>query len=297
MNKTIVGNNIIVQGLTCFQLGQTLECGQCFHYDKIEENEYVVVAFQQLLHLRQEEDRLIFYNTNQKEFDQKWRCFFDLDRDYEFIQKTLIDTENKIYGRNTALKTAIEEMNGIRILNQDFFEMLISFIISQNKNITHIRQIIETLSLKYGEQIGTINGKSYYSFPSLEVLSQVTEHEFRLCKTGFRAPYLVDACKQLKEEKVVEKRLREAADEALIKELMRIKGVGSKVANCIALFGLGKRAAFPIDVWVKRMMEEVYFEKETSHETIKKFAKQVFGEYGGYAQQYLFHYGRSKQGH
>lgn len=294
MNKKIEGNNIIVEGLESFDLVQTLECGQCFRFDKIGEGEYIIIAFNRLLRIRQEEERLIFYDTTSDAFENIWRAYFDLDRNYVEIKAAIVQNEKSVLGKNTALVDAMKEMWGIRIINQDFFEVLISFIISQNKQIAHIKQIVEILSIKYGKSLGSFRGKEYYSFPSLEILANVSEQEFRLCKTGFRAPYLVNACAALKEGKILEEHIRQLDDAQVIKQLMSIKGVGNKVANCVMLFGLGRRAAFPIDVWVKRIMEALYFGKETKPEIIRELADRMYGEYGGYAQQYLFYYGKQK---
>lgn len=286
-------NNIILENVDSFDIEQILECGQCFHFDQVGDKEYVLVAKGHLLHIMQIGNKVTFFNTDQDTFDKIWKPYFDLDRDYNQIKKWLIKNEKKVLNNNQGvLEKAIMDKSGIRLLNQEFFETLISFIISQNKQIPHIKQIVETLSIKYGTLAGEVNGKDYYTFPTLDQLSKVTENEIRLCKAGFRAPYIVNACEKLLDNTVSEQRLLEADFQQTIKELMYIKGVGSKVANCVALFSLSKRNAFPIDVWVKRIMEKIYFEKETPQNEIALFAEKLYGEYGGYAQQYLFYFGR-----
>lgn len=285
-------NNLIIEEINSFDIEQIVECGQCFHFEKLDTKEYVIVAKHHLLHIRQEENKVIFYDTDKDTFDKIWRPYFDLDRDYDKIKKWLINNERAVRKRSGDLEKAIIDYSGIRILNQDFFETLISFIISQNKQIPHIKQIVNTISVKYGDVAGEINGKTYYHFPTLEQLSKVSENELRLCKTGFRAPYIVDACEKLENKVILESRLLKANEKEAIEELMQIKGVGSKVASCVALFSLGKRNAFPIDVWVKRIMEKIYFEQETSKSEIESLAQQLYGSYGGYAQQYLFYYAR-----
>lgn len=278
-------NNILLEGVIDFNIGQTLECGQCFHFDKIGDEEYVLVAKNRLLRVKQIQDRVTFYNTSLEEYNNLWSEYFDLDRDYGEIKATLLKEDD-------ILKEPILTKNGVRILNQDFFEMMISFIISQNKQITHIKQIIGEISRLYGEKLGEIDGNEYYNFPDLERLSLVTEEEFRSCKTGFRAPYLVDACKKLKDGIIAEEVLRALDPEEALSKLMEVKGIGEKVGSCILLFGLSKREAFPIDVWVKRIMEDLYFHKVTSKKVIMDFAKEHFKDYGGYAQQYLFYFAR-----
>ena len=189
------------------------------------------------------------------------------------------------------LTDAIREKSGIRILRQDFTETLLSFIISQNKQIPHIKQIVAGISKEYGRLAGVIEGQEFYSFPKLEELLRITEDDFRSLKTGFRAPYLCDAISHLKEWGEMESFADLSYEEAKNK-LMTIKGVGDKVANCVLLFGLGYTSAFPVDVWIKRIMESIYFKEDTSKDKIMDYAKERFGEYGGYAQQYLFYFAR-----
>lgn len=285
-------NNIILEEIDSFCIEQILECGQCFHFDKLKENEYIIIAKRHLLHIEQINEKVIFYNTDRDTFETIWRAYFDLNENYSQIKDWLISNEKVTLKKSGVLENAITEFSGIRILNQDFFETLISFIISQNKQIPHIKQIVKTLSIKYGDLAGEVCGNTYYHFPTLEQLSKVSENELRLCKTGFRAPYIVDACQKLQAGIVREERLLLTNSKQTIEELMQIKGVGNKVASCVALFSLAKRDAFPIDVWVKRIMEKIYFDKETQKSQIEILAEQLYGSYGGYAQQYLFYYAR-----
>ncbi len=280
--------NIIIEQAVDFDIEQILECGQCFHFEKLEDKEYVIVAFAKLLHIKQIGNSVIFYNTSMNEYDNIWKKYFDMDIDYGVIKQALLSKDDK-------LKNSVDAMGGIRLLNQEFFEMLLSFIISQNKQIPHIKKLVFHISERFGEYIGEINGKKYYAFPTPVALSRVTVEEWQELKTGFRAPYLYDAVKKVNEGVVDENKLLQLDNDALINSLKEIKGVGDKVANCIMLFSLGKRDAFPIDVWIKRIMEEMYFGKETKKEIIAAYAKELYGEYGGYAQQYLFHYGRNSK--
>jgi N-glycosylase/DNA lyase len=207
-----------------------------------------------------------------------------MDTDYSVIKEKLEATCEELH-------IAIQEKSGIRILRQDFSEILLSFIISQNKQIPHIKKIVEDISKKYGKLVGIINEEEYYSFPTLDVLEKITEEEFRSLKTGFRAPYLCDAVKYLKEWSK-DNSMKGLSYEEAKEKLTQIKGVGDKVANCVLLFGLGYTSAFPVDVWIKRIMEHLYFKKDTPKNKIEEFAKEHFGEYGGYAQQYLFYFAR-----
>lgn len=288
-------NHIVLEEADSFDIEQILECGQCFHFEKLSEKEYVVIAKRHLLHIEQKEDKVIFYNTDMDTFQKIWEPYFDLNRNYSEIKEWLVHNEKSILKKSGVLENAIIDYPGIRILNQDFFETLISFIISQNKQIPHIKQIVNTLSIKYGDLAGEVCGTTYYHFPTLQQLSMVSEYELRLCKTGFRAPYIVDACEKLLNEIVWEERMLNADSKQTLDELMQIKGVGNKVASCVALFSLSKRNAFPIDVWVKRIMEKIYFDKETGKNEITSLAEQLYGSYGGYAQQYLFYFARENK--
>ena len=278
-------NNVIIKNIKDFTLSQTLECGQCFRYDKISDEEYIIVAFNRMLHINQEKDSLIFHNTTEEEYENVWKQYFDIERDYGKIKEILKKNDEN-------MTKAIALQGGIRILNQEFRETLISFIISQNQQIVRIRQIIAVLCEKYGEPVGEYKGKTYYSFPDTDVLADIPEEGYRECKAGFRAKYLFEAAKILKSGELDEKKLRQMTREEAGLKLTALKGVGKKVSDCTLLFGLGFREAFPVDVWVKRIMEELYFNKDVKKEQIQKFAGEKFGKYGGYAQQYLFAYAR-----
>lgn len=294
--------NLYVDGIRDFHLGQTLECGQCFHFEKTGDNEYYVSAKGRFLHIAQNEDYSVaFYDTDRETFDKIWFDYFDFGTDYGRIKEKICELDDK-------LKPAIDTMWGIRILNQDFFETMISFIISQNKQIPHIKKIVSDMSLRYGKPAdgakeccekdisandgGVKNKGVFYTFPTAGEIIAAGEDGVRECKTGFRAPYIMDACDKYICGELDERSLREQSYEEVMESLMRVKGIGEKVANCIALFGLGKRNAFPVDVWIKRIMEEMYIGHEEDKKVIARLAEKLFGEYGGYAQQYLFYYGK-----
>jgi N-glycosylase/DNA lyase len=265
---------------------QTLECGQCFRYTKIKEHKYLIVAKHRLLEIEQTSDSIILYNTSLSDYNQIWKDYFDINTDYSEIKNYLIKKDSK-------MKDIIKNGAGIRILNQDFVEILISFIISQNKQIPQIKQVVENLCTRYGDFLEEYKGVKYYDFPSVQILSTLSEEDFRECKAGFRAKYLVDACSKLADGTIKEDDFATLDSSEIRDELCTIKGVGVKVSNCVLLYGLRQKEAFPIDVWIKRIMENIYFKEETKIEQIQKFADELFGKYGGYAQQYLFYYSRS----
>ena len=274
-------NNTVITGVKDFLLSQTLECGQCFHFIKTGEEEYSISAMGRLLHVSQEGDNLILHSVSPKETGDIWIKYFDLDRDYGAIKESLLRTDDK-------LEPAINSMWGVRILNQDFFETLISFIISQNQQIPRIKQIVANISREAGQKLDN----DMYAFPNAEEILALGEEGIRKCKAGFRSPYIIDACEKYTSGALSLSTLEAAKYDDCIDMLKQIKGVGDKVANCVALFSLNKRSAFPVDVWIKRIMESIYFGEETNVGLIQEFAKEHFGEYGGYAQQYLFYYAR-----
>ena len=286
--KVSCENNIVtVDGVNDFTLSQILECGQCFHFDKLDEEVYEVVAFGRAVKMEQTDKVLRIYGSSMEDYEGIWKLYLDMDNDYGLIKQSVIKADG-------ALKTAVDEKSGIRILNQDFFETLISFIVSQNKSIPQIKQCVKNISHRFGDEVIGYNGEAFYVFPDVQRLHDATEEELRECKVGFRAPYIKNATEAVYSGAVTKEKLDEL-DIAQARELlMTIKGVGEKVANCVLLFGLGRREAFPVDVWMKRIMEQMYFDgKDTKKQDIEAFAVNKYGDLGGYAQQYLFDYART----
>ena len=286
--KVSCENNIVtVDGVNDFTLSQILECGQCFHFDKLDEEVYEVVAFGRAVKMEQTDKVLRIYGSSMEDYEGIWKLYLDMDNDYGLIKQSVIKADG-------ALKTAVDEKSGIHILNQDFFETLISFIVSQNKSIPQIKQCVKNISHRFGDEVIGYNGEAFYVFPDVQRLHDATEEELRDCKVGFRAPYIKNATEAVYSGAVTKEKLDEL-DIAQARELlMMIKGVGEKVANCVLLFGLGRREAFPVDVWMKRIMVQMYFDgKDTKKQDIEAFAVNKFGDLGGYAQQYLFDYART----
>jgi N-glycosylase/DNA lyase len=276
---------VILSGYNSFDIGHTLECGQVFRFEKLAFKDYLLIAHGKVLRVKQENDITYFYPCNIAEFENIWLDYFDLNRDYEGIKQALSDGDE-------VMKNAVRFGGGIRILNQEKIEMIISFIISQNNKIPRIQKIIQAISEKYGEKIG-----GYFAFPSIGVLSKISEAEFAQLKAGFRAKYLADAAKKLFSGEIELNPPSGTTTDEIRNNLMQINGVGPKVANCILLFSYGRRESFPVDVWVKRALEEFYFpQNNMSNAELEKWASAKFGEYGGYAQQYLFYYMRSAGG-
>ncbi len=272
----------------CFNLKYTLECGQCFRWHKIyEDNEkitYVGVIHDRVVHISQVQNTLIVSSSNMENIEEVIRKYFDLDVDYEKI-------ENKIAKIDKNIENAVKNSTGIRILNQDFFEMVISYIISANNNIKRISRSVEDISKKYGKKI-MFCGRDYYLFPTIKELELVTEEEYKKCGVGFRARYLKNTVKYMLENKIDYDYIKVLDTVCAKRELMKMQGVGQKVADCILLFSLERREVFPIDVWVERVMSKIYFKElngKTSKKEILDYAINNFDKNCGIVQQHLFY--------
>ncbi|MDF2595578.1 MAG: DNA-(apurinic or apyrimidinic site) lyase [Clostridia bacterium] len=286
-------NVVMLENLKCFNIGQILESGQVFRFEKISDSSYLLNAKQKLIKIiqQQDSDTLLIHNATLSELDEIWSHYLDIDTDYGHIIQVLSQ-------KDEYMAKAVAFGEGIRILRQDPWEMLISFIISQNKAIPQIKQCIKNLSQQFGDPIDEYEeqDKMYYTFPTVHQLARASEEALRDCKVGFRAPYIMDACQKVLNEEVILNDLCICTAEEAKNKLMSIKGVGPKIADCILLFAYSKSEVFPTDVWIKRVIEGIYFKgKETSLKVIQDFARQYFGELAGYAQQYLFFYGREHQ--
>ena len=276
----------ILENVQSFEPVHIFECGQCFRWNKQENNSYTGIVKNNVINVKKENERVIFTgNCNE---DIKTICidYFDLNKNYENIKTELSKIDNY-------LANSIKYGNGIRILHQDLWETLISFIISANNNIPRIKTIIERISKTYGNKL-IFQDKEYYAFPTPEELANVTVQDFRNLGLGFRDVRVYETVqKTLRKEIDLEQLEKEKDAETLRNKLLEIPGVGPKVADCIMLFSLKKYEVFPVDVWVRRVISELYFENvEQKPQTIQKFAKEQYGNLAGLAQQYLFYWRR-----
>ncbi len=269
-NYEFKNDNIYIKGIEGFDLPHTLDCGQAFRWEEKQNGIWQGVAFNKYLELEKLTDgTVVLYNTTEKDFNNIWYDYFDLDRNYNEIIKAI--STNKI------LKTASQFGSGIRVLNQEPWETLCSFIISQNNNIKRIKGIITRLCENFGEDMG-----GYYTFPSAEKISSLTLQDLEVLRSGFRAKYILDAAKKVASKEIDLLSLKIMSVDDARHELMKIKGVGPKVADCALLFSHKHIEAFPKDVWIKRAME-VLFDGELPKEAQK---------YAGIVQQYIFFYAR-----
>ena len=280
----------ILKNTNSFELKDIFECGQCFRWNEQQDGSYTGVFGNNVINVKKEDNEIIFKGICQNDIEKTVREYFDLDRNYEEIKQKLAQIDDN-------MKTSIEYGKGIRILNQELWETIISFIISANNNIPRIKGIIERLSKKYGNEI-EYNGNKYYTFPTPEQLKNVTVEEYRKLGLGFRDVRLYETTKMILEKQVDLDELRKNENTNQVREeLLKLSGVGPKVADCILLFSDLKRFdVFPIDVWVRRVMNDLYIKQEdetkVSKKQIEKIAQEKFGELAGLAQQYLFYWRR-----
>lgn len=286
MKINYTDNNLVVTGLKDFNLKHIFDCGQCFRFNQIDENTYFGIAKGRALKISQSGDTVTLYETTENDWNEIWFDYFDLGRDYGKI-KAILSEDN-------IMKTAVSYGDGIRILNQDLWETVISFIISASNNIPRIKGIIERFCENYGDKI-TYMGNTYYSFPDIKTAASLTKENLSVLRSGFRDKYIMDAAAKFSSGELSDAYIRSLSTPDAKKALMSINGIGSKVANCILLFGLGRTDSFPVDVWIKRIMEYCYFDDVQSIETISAFAENKFGALGGFAQQYFFFYARENK--
>ena len=290
-------NTIILENVKDFNIKQILECGQCFRWERISDTNYVIIAYRRVIEVIQNGSTVTIINTNMKDFNEIWKNYFDLNVDYEKIKEEL--------SKDELLRKSVEFGYGIRILNQDPFEMLISFIISARNSIPSIMKTIKKISEKWGDKI-EYNGNVYYAFPTPEQLKESTLDEIKETGASFRSKYIVDtiakvnAANEAKRNGTLNDELQQfdleyikslPVDECH-KALQNFMGVGAKVADCIMLFSMSKHSAFPVDVWIKRAMIHFYLAPDVSLNKIRVFGREKFGELAGLAQQYLFYYAR-----
>ena len=282
-------NKVILEGVKNFNIKQILECGQCFRWEKKSELDYIVIAYGRVIEVVQDGDKVTILNSNKEDFDNIWFTYFDLERDYSKIKEEL--------SKDEILKKSVDFGYGIRLLNQDPFELVISFIISARNSIPSIKKTIKKISERWGEKI-EYNGEVFYTFPTPEMLKDVTEDEIRETGASFRSKYIVDTVYRINEDLENSDgiynldRITSLTDDECHVALQEFKGVGAKVADCIMLFSMSKYSAFPVDVWVKRAMMHFYNAEEGSLNKIRIFARDKFKGLSGFAQQYLFYYAR-----
>ncbi|NLA85801.1 MAG: DNA-3-methyladenine glycosylase 2 family protein [Clostridiales bacterium] len=267
-------NEIEITGVAEFDLARTFECGQCFRWNADEDGGYTGVAMGRAARIRK--DSGSFYITGTPDdFEKIWRGYFDLDRDYQSIRRSLCVDDY--------MTSCTEHGVGIRILRQDKWEALCSFILSQNNNIPRIKKIIGTLCRLFGDPIA-FDSRTFYTFPPAEKLASLSDEDLAPLRSGYRAPYILEAARAVTGGSLDLAALSSGTPEDALTALKKLRGIGDKVANCVVLFGLHMLDAFPVDTWVKKVLEAHY---------PQGLDPKIFSPYAGLAQQYIFHYARN----
>lgn len=265
-------NKIYIKNARNFDLAQTLDCGQAFRWYQNGKGVWCGIAFGRYIELYESNGDIIITGCDKKDFQNIWKNYFDLDRDYaKIIEEISCDS---------TVATAASYSGGIRLLNQEPWEALCSFIISQNNNIPRIKGIIERLCKSFGTKI-----KGGYAFPSADTIAKLSLDDLAVIRSGFRAKYILDAANKVATGEIVLEALKNTDYDSAREKIMTIKGVGPKVADCVLLYGLGHKNAFPRDVWINRALEQLFDGK----------IPDCAGNYGGIVQQYIFHYIRNNQ--
>ena len=280
----------ILENQDSFNLVHIFECGQCFRWNKEDDGSYTGVTGTCVINVKENNNQIIFTGkSNSGNFEEIIRKYFDLETDYS-------EYKNKLSAIDKYLEESIIFGNGIRILKQDLWECIISFIISANNNIPRIKKIIEKLCLNYGEKI-EFNGKNYYTFPTPKELSKASIEDLRNLGLGFRDKRIFNTTKMILEKQVDLNEIKNMkSTNEMRDELLKLDGVGPKVADCILLFALKRVDVFPIDVWVRRVMNDLYIhnedEEKVNKKELQKLAEEKFLGLSGIAQQYLFYWKR-----
>lgn len=292
------GINVVkLCGIELFDVRKVFDCGQCFRFDEVSDSrhevEFAGVALGKYISVAQDGNSIYIYNATAEEYESVWERFLGLDRDYGDINDNILALSD-----NPALADAVDRASGIRILHQDAWEAICSFIISQNNNIPRIKKLVAAICHECGERVD-LSGMdehiaddhkahegNFYSFPTPESLIELGIPGLAALKTGFRAKYIYDAASRVSSREIDLDLIEEMSTTDAVNYLCSAKGIGPKVASCALLFGFAKLDAFPIDVWIKKVIAK-YFDSD--------FEPESLGQYAGIAQQYLFYYERYLQ--
>ncbi|CDZ75390.1 8-oxoguanine DNA glycosylase [Peptoniphilus sp. ING2-D1G] len=282
------GEDLIIEDIDFFDVKDIFNCGQAFRAFKEEDGSYTNVAYGKIINISNEADNVTIKNSSIKDFYRIWLTYFDILRDYKELRESL--------SFDSTLVKAMEYGRGIRILNQEPFETIITFIISANNGIDRIKKSVDMISRMYGSKIGDYRGREYFSFPSPQELSLAKAEDLReYARVGFRDKRIVETAKMIMGAEIAMDDIHKIPIEEARAELMKLPGVGPKVADCVLLFAFKRSESFPVDVWIKRVMEELYLHESTPKSKIAEAGRKIFGDKAGFAQQYLFYYGRENK--
>lgn len=269
---------MIFREIQNFSLSRIADSGQCFRMNRLDSGAYRIIAFGKYLEAEDIGDNRFAFSCTEEDFHNIWTEYFDLTADYQVLD-TLVPPED------TFLTEALNYGRGMRILNQDPWEVTVSFIISQRKSIPSIKTAIEALCANFGTQM-TYEGKTYFTFPSAGHIAGLCSSDIACCSLGYRDKYVTAAAQSVAHGDIRFEELMETDEVTARAVLKNLYGVGEKVANCILLFGLHKSNAFPEDIWIKRIIDTEY---------AGKFPKSLYDGHLGIIQQYIFYYARSRE--
>ncbi len=273
-----------VKNIRDFNLDDTVTCGQIFRFEKEPDNSYTIILKDRVINVKYSNNTLYVDSNNYDNLEDIVKKYFDLDRDYNTINKTLID-------RDKDISVIVNSCNGLKMINSYPFETCISYIISANNSVDSIKKSVDRISEKFGKKIAFRN-RDYYLFPTPLELKDVTITEYRNCSVGFRDKYIYNYVKYINENPKFLDELKNINGIDAFNILQEQKGIGPKVASCILLFAYQKFDVFPIDTWVKKVMKDKY--NIVGEKNIRNKAKELYGDYSAIAIQYMFHYGRNK---
>lgn len=256
-----------------FNLSQICESGQCFRMKAKDDHTYSIIAGGRYLEVEQQAEECVFH-CGEAEFEEFWKTYFDIEDDYRFYIE-------QINPKDCYLKNAAEFGYGIRILQQDLWEMIVSFLISQQNNIVRIRRCIENICKQYGEERVNVYGEIYHTFPGPETLAVLEEDALKECNLGYRSKYVVRTAKSIVSKEVKLEEIRNMPYKQAKEELLKLFGVGEKVADCICLFALHHLQAFPVDTHINQALQQHYK---------RGFPKRRYKGFEGVLQQYIFYY-------
>ena len=284
MEVKFENGNAVLYNMNDFDLQQTFTCGQCFRWNVMQDGSYHGVAFGKALKISMDGKNFVLHNTSAEDYYGVWEKYFDILRDYGEIKKSL--------SVHPVIKNATKSGGGIRILRQDIWETTLSFIISASNNIPRIKKIILAMCERFGDPLG----EGVYSFPTPDRLKGITADDLAPIRAGFRAKYIADAVKKQTSGEVNLYSLENMDTDSARNELLKISGIGNKVADCILLFALGRTEVFPVDVWINNTMKGLYPDRCSSLSDVRRAGPEIFGKHCGIAQQYLFYYARENSG-
>jgi len=279
--------NFTIEKIENFNLTHTFECGQCFRWKPNLDGSYTGIVGEGIYNIRMLEDSDLIIESSIPDSKEFFEKYIDNLTDYSTIKQLLLKSDK-------SMEKAVEYGYGMRILKQEPWETLASFIISANNNIPRIMKTVENIARAYGKQI-EFKGKAYNLFPKPEELADARDEDLKCCGLGFRGKYIKRAAQMISSGEIDLEKIGNMDSTSARSELTKIQGVGPKVADCVLLYSYAKADVFPIDVWIKRIVETIYFGKEKKLHEMQEFARNKYGELAGFAQQYLFYYARENK--